>query len=941
MGQPSEPSAYAKQLLALGRVLQTLREEENIDVLVETTLNYLQAEFDYRLIWVGLYDRLDHRLVGKGGTVPNGDNPLLRQRFNLVPGDLLEQVVIQQRPVGVPNLQDETRAGDWRKAAQQYDVQGTMVFPIRYKDRCFGVVLLGSHLWGVSPRSEDKARLSMLFGGLGGTLYQIEADWYRQQTRHADEPLSALVAEVSLAPSFTERLTAVVERTHEFVTPSRTNIYWFERERRYFWRRLSNRQRIALYADLGQAASGITVQDLGSFYEALSADRLVSIGEEHSSLKTEVTGKLMKQIRARSLLAAPILSRGELLGFLAVEGTEARIWAEEEKNYVRAAAQLVAMVAPLEHMDETLEQIKLDRILTAETARAIYSDDDWRDSLQTCADSLCKRLKVERFVVLLYDPDQQTFDICYQAQPANRRPVQSPLPTLSAMDWKMLERSIDPIGIESLDEDLKLQSWQESFTEIGVKSVLVCNTGSNRTLEGLVLLGHEVPRTWGQAERDLLRTVSQQIGLILHQWQLQHQTTQQQDITRTVDRGLTAIQQAMDLERLERATLHHLAQVLQVPLVVLVSWQPGQSTGQITTNPNPHPGFSVNSEVPVPLQTDKLIQGALRSDGLVKLAHTQLPSSTRQWLTGTEIGQVLMMALRTSPIHEPTGVIIVVDTVSRQWLDRHLNAFGILVNQLAWFRRYLTLTQILHANVDRLEQLNWYKQRRVEDLCRVVALGIKRFQDIASQMSGRSETQPLQDLQFQQVMRQMEDALKEMSNLLEAEQWQIKLDFHAIPITGLLKRALDRVESLVKQQQLWIQVHNQQGNLLIHTDIAKVELILYELLLTACQRCEPKGRIDIWCRSTDPRWLEISMTDSGTIDPIVLETLQTKRHNDPLAATSIDVSSGLHLLICQTLVRQLGGELNLYKLEDGRVLSRLVLPLGVQPALASPNSTPT
>ncbi len=927
MGQSLEPAVYAKQLVALGRVLQTLREEDDIDVLVETTLAYLQTEFDYRLIWIGLYDRLDHRLVGKGGTVPKGDSPLLRQRFNLVPGDLLEQVVIQQRPVGVPNLQDETRAGEWRKAAQQYDIQGTMVFPIRYKDRCFGVALLGSHLWGVSPRSDDKARLSMLFGGLGGTLYQIEADWHRQQTRHSDQPLSALVSEVRLLPNFTERLAAVVEHTHEFVMPSRTNIYWFERERRYFWRRVSNRQRVALYADLGQSASGITVQDLGSFYEALSADRLVSIGEEHSSLKTDVTSKLMKQIRARSLMAAPILSQGELLGFLAVEGTEARIWAEEEKNFVRAAAQLVAMVAPLEHVEENLEQIRRDRVLTAEIARAIYTDDDWRDSLQTCADNLCKHLKAERFIVLLHDSDRHIFEVCYQAQPANRRPVSSPLPLLPDTDRKMLERSQDPIGIESFDEDLRLQTWREALVDVGIRAALVASVGSSHNLEGVIVLGYEVTRAWSQSERNVVRTVSQQIGLILHQWQLQRQATQQQDTFQTVDRGLVAIQQATDLDRLERAALQHLAHVLQVPLVALVSWQPGQTTGRIITSPNPNPGFSINTGALVPITTDKLIQGALWSDGLVQLAVGQLPAETRQWLSGVEIGQVVVMALRTSPVHEPTGVIIVVDGRDRQWLDRHLNAFGILVNQLAWFRRYLTLTQTLHTGFDRLEQLNWYKLRRIDDLCRTIATGIKRFQDLASQVGGRSETQPLQELQVQQVIRQLDDALQNALASQAQEQWDLVLDTHAMPITGLLKRALDRIEPLVQQQQLWVQVHNQQGNLLIHTDIVKVELILSELLLTACQRCEHKGRIDIWCRSADPRWLEISTTDSGTIDPAVLEILQAKQRNDMLIATTLDVNSGLHLLICQKLIRQLGGELNLYKLEDSRVLSRLVLPL--------------
>jgi hypothetical protein len=188
MGQQPRPNED-KQIVTLGRVLQTLREEDNVDVLIETTVGYLQTELNYSLIWIGFYDRLDHRILGKGGITPTGGIGFLKQRFFLNPGDLLEQVVIQQRPIGVPDLQEETRAGEWRKAAQTFNIRGTLIYPIRYRDRCFGVALLGQEEWGISPRADEKARLSMLLGGMAAALNQIETDWQHQQTKRPDEPL--------------------------------------------------------------------------------------------------------------------------------------------------------------------------------------------------------------------------------------------------------------------------------------------------------------------------------------------------------------------------------------------------------------------------------------------------------------------------------------------------------------------------------------------------------------------------------------------------------------------------------------------------------------------------------------------------------------------------------------------------------------------------------
>ena len=368
--------------MILGRILQTLREEDNVDVLLETTLSYLQAEFEYSLIWIAFYDRLDHRILGKGGITPTGDVGFLKQRFFLNPGDLLEQVVIQQRPIGVPDLQQETRAGEWRKAAANFKIKGTLIFPIRYRDRCFGLVLLASSQWGISPRAEEKARLSMLLGGLGATLDRIENDWNRQRAKRPDEPMFRIMDKIRTLPSILGRLELIVTETHQFISPTRTNIYWFERERRYFWRRVGNRQ-----VGIGESmsvASGITVQESGGFYNALAADQIVSIGEAHSSLKADVTSRLLQRLAVRSLLAAPIMLGDELLGFLSVEGSEPRIWKEEEKNYVRAAAQLVALISPIEEMEATIERTKQDQLLTAEISAAITNEEDWQQALKIC-----------------------------------------------------------------------------------------------------------------------------------------------------------------------------------------------------------------------------------------------------------------------------------------------------------------------------------------------------------------------------------------------------------------------------------------------------------------------------------------------------------------------------------------------------------------------------
>lgn len=920
MSVHKESLSHEKQLVALGRVLQTLREEERIDVLIQSALSYLDAEFNYAVVWIGLYERLGHYLLGHGGVIPNGDSKFLQQQLTLKPGDLLEQVVIQQRPLGVPDLREEPRAGEWRKVAQKSNIQGTIIFPIRYKDRCMGVALLGSELWGVSPQSEEKARLSMLLGELAVSLYRNETDRQRQQTKQPAQPLFHLLTRLRSLPTLEHRLEAIAAETHQFIQPDRTNIYWFEPSRHYFWQRISQPQARSDARGNPVPPPEIVVQEVNSFYQALSADQLVSIGEADSSLKTGMMGRLMNRLHAQSLLAAPILFRDELLGFISAEGESGRIWSAEEKDYMRGAGQLIALTAPTDDPEAAIQQIRLDQSLMSEVANAIYSEDDWLKTLEKCGEQVRQRLDAERFLVLTYDESHNNFTIRYQSQPVNRRPLTRALKQLNDVDRHMLERSSEAIGVENLEDNLKLMAWREDFLELDVRSLLVCSTSIGKPLEGLIVIGHEIPRTWTRAEREIVRAMSQQIGLILHQWQLQSEVKQQQQLYRAIQWGLTAMQQTHQLDQLEQASMQHISGLLDAPLAALVTWLPGRKTARIVAAAVTDNQFAIASDMGVSVHDDSLIQWALQTDGLFSINIDHLSVETRKWLSGSGIGQVLAIALRTAPEHESTGILLVADSLNRVWSDRQLNVLGMLTSQLAWSRRYLMLTESLTAQREELERLNWYKQRRIEEFYRALGAEVRRLNELSHQKDA------LASMRYHQILRQLGNMLTAVTPVLKHEQWQLYNEYETTPLVSLLKRSMERAEGLIKQRQLWSQVHNDQ-NLNIGGDIPKIEFVLYELLAAACRRSPTNGRLDIWCRPIDFHWIELSITDNGVIDQRLLEELHTGRSEDLLAPSALDHPPGLHLAICQSLMQQIGGEFNLYRLEDGRVLSRLILPI--------------
>ena len=962
MGHEHRPKDLDEQIAALERVLQTLREEENVEVLLETTLGYLQAEFDWRLIWIGLYDRQAHRLFGKGGMTPNGDLSFLKQRFALCPGDLLEQVVIELRPVGVADLRSENRAGEWRKAAQTFNIQGTTLFPLRYKDRCYGVILLGTDQWGASPKSGEKTQLAIVFGALATALYQIEKDWQRQQVKRPDESLLALISQLRELRSLDQYLQAVVEQAHEFIEPTRTNVYWFERERRYFWRRVSNRQ-VAPGLGQGRPASGITVGDLGEFYQALAGEQMVWIGESHSSLKTELTGRLMQQIRARSLLAAPIVLEGELLGFLAVEAGEPRIWQDNEKHYLRGAAQLVALTAPLSQMEERIEQIELDRDLTASIARAIYSDADWEATLKNTAEKLCGRLKCEYFLLLLYGEEQNRLEIVCQNLPRNRRPVPSPLNALDAADVRLLVLG-EPLAVENWEEDGRLGAWREVLAEAGVRSLLASSTsgkkaeGENRhrkSIEGLLVVGHSATRTWRRSERELVRVVSQQLGLILHSWQQSSEIDKYQQFERSIKSGLAVLHHSGEeqsgeqksaaspiifpqllLQKLDRNFAQHVSKTLNSPLVAVITWNPGQESGSISAAVAANPVFALNTEVMIPLETDALIQQTLAFAGVLQQSTSQLPLATKRWLRSPGIGEILAVALRTAPEHAPAGIVVVADAPGRQWSELSVNLLSSMASQLAWWRRYLAVQSAAESQRLDLEMLNWYKQRRFEDFYRTVGAGIKELGELSQSIlqSAKEQKDALKTLRYQQVLRQIGNALGSTHLLLKHEQWRLQIGQDAVPVSAWLRRSIDRTAPLVKQSEILLEVNREPAvslpagqTLSVRGDSIKLDLILCELLAAACRRSCVGDKIEIRSQLLGKDLLELCVIDSGPkCDRQLIDTFNGGAGSDILAV-SANRSIVENLLICQRAIRLMGGNLSLEKLENNLIIARLVLPL--------------
>jgi GAF domain-containing protein len=573
-------------------------------------------------------------------------------------------------------------------------------------------------------------------------------------------------------------------------------------------------------------------------------------------------------------------------------------------------------------MQGALEQAKANHMLAAGMTRSIHSDQDWSSVLEACSEQLLRHIGTTHLLVLLPDPESGGFSVAYQSQrDSSMVAARIDWRALHELDWQMMEQAHHPIALENLEDELKLMTWRPRFLEMGTRSLMAYNVSPGKPPEGIVVVTDTVTRRWNQSDKDALQSVGQQVGLILHQWQLQRQADQQHQLHETMQWGLRNLQRTFKAEKLEQAATHHIGQLLQVPLVALVTWQASEPLAQVADVVTRDNQFAIRTDKDISVSGDAVINWAIQTDGLLPMNIEDLPDITRQWLCGPPNCQILLVALRTAPEHEPSGVIILADHNGRRWSDQQMSMLALLVNQLAWCRRHLQLSEQLCDRKQSLAELNWYKQHQIDDMKRLLGESLQRLNAFSFEQNIATNQR------YQQMLRQLQIVLEKINTLSDKERWVLDTASETIPAVTLINRLMDRVNPMIQRQQIWTKVHCD-SHLSLVGDITKIEFVLHELMLNACDRSPAGGRIDIWCRQLDRRWLDMSITDQGKVPAALMKELSQEQLVDALSKSELEHPPGLNYKICQTLMTKLGGEFSLETLEDGRTLSRIVIPLG-------------
>ncbi len=927
-----------RRLVSLARILKVLREAPDPAQRINALLDNLLQEFHPGLLWLGFYDPRRHTLNGQGyrasATLAHQVQGLLRRELTLTPGDLLEQVVIQQRSLAVNDLRNEPLAGTLKPLGEKLGIQGSLLMPVRHQDVCHGVLFLGSSQWGQTLRQPDFTYLATVLGALGASLAQDKAQ--EQASRQRPEAVTlGVIGQLATQPSLEERLGAIAQALHGFIRPHRTRILWFDPQQFSLWERASLGPKDKRVRSFTPETTPLTLPpvQVRGLYHSLG-DGAIAVAEMAGLVVRQGPEEVMGHLKIQALLAAPIYSQGgsqngpgELQGILWAEETQPRLWDREAKTLITALAQLLGLAGPVPRDSPTALEPPEETPWVPGLLQRIDQEADWHHTLKTCAQQVCDRLQADQCLLLLQPDPQSPYHLEFRGGPGapHRAQPLGPWAIPDPIDQKLLGKSPSAIPLADISQELKFLPWREQFTALGLQSSLISNLTPGASPTALLIVGSATPRHWTTAECQFLYSLSGSLGLLLHQWQLRQVADQQQELYQVLQHSLHTLLGLFDLEELPAIACEQLATLLQVPFVALLHWQPGAEAAQVNPVLSQRPDFTASSpNITLPLGDDALIQSALVSDRPLLLPWNGLPPATQAWLTAPSSSQWVALALRTAPHHIPTGVLLVGAGGDRPWSPTDLELLQLLGRQLAWGRRHLAVVNRSYQHHQHLQQITWYHHHQLGEIQ-------GRLQSALQTLDTLGTPTPQELARLQQRQQLLARSLKGLSHDLETlsrqSPWQLPRSEGSLSLASLLNRLMEQVRPQVRQRQLWAKVHNEYSKATVKGDIPRLEFVLREVLQAACGRSPEQGRVDIWCRLEAERTIELSITDDGVIPPAVLSALQAGRGPDLLQPSPLDDPPWRSLLTCQTILAELGLACSFHQLEDDRTLSRLLLPI--------------
>ncbi len=713
----------AGQLLALHRVVEAASAAADRRGLWQTVAEKLLAEMpgpDVCLIALG--DARSLSVVGHAGQIrPHvafgpllaGPNPL---------GHVLS--------AGALLALDPADSGwDLNPAVMALEVGSFACVPIFSQAQPAGALFVGAHHKREQPSPfspEDVDVFTVLANQLGALLAsaRLEAD---VQQRAAQ--LAAL-AEVSQTITATLRVEDVVQAVLgglHAVVPYDSVTLWlrdgdelrivaadgFENNAERLDLRVQIRDSV-LFAEMDRTLAPILVPEV-------RADARFAAGEFQPT---------------QSWLAAPLVSKGNILGVLALDKTEAHYYPPQAAQVLMAFANQAAVALDnarlfeesgerAQQLDERSQRLGLLNRVSAQLSGTLAESQIGAIALSELAEAL----GLERAVLV-------TFDDVLQTQAAAHLPADGPLPSLVAPALARVRETAAALAIEDATADTLLVEARPALVAEGVKSLLVVPL----TVAGQVLAaiqGEEVSasRRFTPGEIELAQTLANQAAVALQNARLFAQTQanlaeriraelelrRRHEELITLNRVTTAATSQLDLYGMLETTAREMVQVFDARSCGIGLLDPARTSLTLLADYSAREADVPQAGLALPLAGNPALQQLVDTAQPLVVAQAQtnpLAAPFQARLTARQTECLLLLPLRARGAVVGT-IALDTDQAAREFTSAEVSLAETIAGQISGAVENARFAQELEHHVALRTQELERERQRVETLLQI------------------------------------------------------------------------------------------------------------------------------------------------------------------------------------------------------------------------------
>ncbi|NJL98846.1 MAG: hypothetical protein HC924_08565 [Synechococcaceae cyanobacterium SM2_3_2] len=423
--------------------------------------------------------------------------------------------------------------------------------------------------------------------------------------------------------------------------------------------------------------------------------------------------------------------------------------------------------------------------------------------------------------------------------------------------------------------------------------------------------------------------LGQQLGVVMKMARLERTAHLQEKLWQGSMAALLPLQSLQSGPEVIMATLAAATHALEVPLAVIVQWDPGSSEGTVFFHSR-DPQAKLTGVTQVDARRDPLIvQCVQAAAGLLNLKESDLVATTRAWLTNAGSPMTRLLATPLGYLGEgipPLGILIVTKPDDSEWDPSQQETLILLAQTCCWTLRRILWVKGLQSKLADLQELNWYKHRRLGDLQTNLMDQLRRLGQIP-EIPGTESTRWQKVVE---IARTLKETGTSTQSLLRSELWTPQPELGTLPVATLLRRTLRRLDPIIQKRKLWPQVHGET-KFALSGDPGRIEMVLYEVMLVATARSPMDSRLDLWVDQQEG-YADLILQDTGSLPEPLLAALQQDplaelTSLDPLVPQLLNTSPGLELSLCQRVIGAMGGQLDFYLSEEGYPVTRLVLAI--------------